>query len=84
MKDLREKLQSIVDYYDNTIAEWEEETGREAEYGMMSLCLDSDDVPVSFGNADDVLNDGYNAGYSQGKQDLAEELLKMLDELEKS
>jgi len=80
MSKIRERLEDIVKRHETSIAEWEEETGREAEYGMMSLYLDSYGAPISVGNYDDCLDDGFNAGHDEGMADLAWELLKMLDD----
>lgn len=80
MDKLRERLEGIVAHYERKISDWEEETGREAEHGLISLCLDADGMPISYGNYDDCLNDGHDAGYGDGKWDLATELLRMFEE----
>lgn len=42
--------------------------------------LDEDGVPYSYGNADDVYSDGYNAGVVAGEYELAIRIQQMIDD----
>ena len=49
-----------------------------SEVTFYDLGLDSDGCPYSFGNADDVYQDGFSAGYPYGRHDVATLILNMI------
>lgn len=66
-----EKLEKFINHGKEKLEEAEKED-------FYSLGLDTDGMPYSFGNADDVYSDGYDAGTYAGKSHLAKIILDIL------
>lgn len=65
------KLNQIIKHHQDILVEHEKDN-------FYELSLDAYGCPYSFGNADDVYNDGFENGVKNGEFNLAKELLKML------
>ena len=63
-------VQKIIRESEQTLEEYAEETDRD-EVSFYDLSLDSEGMPYSFGNADDVYSDGFENGCTSGAYDLA-------------
>ncbi len=78
--NLKEKLENLIKDHRSKLKEVLAEKQEEnSDASFYDLYLDEDGIPYSFGNADDVYSDGFNAGTYQGMNDMldiVEELLK--------
>lgn len=73
------KKQRLLDVLDDRHEE-NLEIDPDADYpSFHNLGLDKDGMPYSFGNADDVYNDGFHNGSYDGEMDLINQLLGMID-----
>lgn len=79
--DLKERLQNLVDKYKQRLAGvMEEKLEENPDASFYDLYTDEDGMPYSFGNADDVYSDGFQAGTYRGIQDMLIELKVLLDD----
>ena len=79
MNDIISKLEQIIADCNNELSEYSAETGVDiSEVTFYDLGLDSDGCPSSFGNADDVYQDRFSAGCSDGRHEIATLILDMI------
>jgi len=84
-KRTMDKLDFIYDLVNKVLAngnaalsELKEERPEGEDVTFYDMGLDSDGMPFSFGNADDVYSDGFQYGSQAGEYELASKILRIL------